>query len=97
MAEEQSELVTLIVGRLDDLKERLIVIETEMRRVTNLEVKLDETTKTADKALASTQSAHKRLDKFDDDITWLKRAVIGGFITFAFTLTGGIILFLITR
>lgn len=94
VAEERT-LVEVVVGKLDDLKERLIVIETEMRRVGSLENDLKATTKTANDADASTKSAHKRLDKMEENQQWLKRTMLGGFITFGFSLALGLILFVL--
>jgi tetrahydromethanopterin S-methyltransferase subunit G len=62
--------------KLDDIKERLIVIETKMAMFAGVE-------KESAEALQSTRSAHKRLDTVEDNITWLWRTVVGGLVVAA--------------
>jgi hypothetical protein len=64
--------------KLDDIKERLIVIETKMAMINGVE-------KDSTEALQSARSAHKRIDSVEDNITWLWRTVVGGLILAAIT------------
>lgn len=59
--------------KLDDIKDRLIVIETKMEMINGVE-------KDATEALQSTKSAHKRLDKVESNNTWLWRTVIAALV-----------------
>jgi len=65
--------------KLDDIKDRLIVIETKMAMINGVE-------KDATKALQSTSSAHKRLDKLESNNTWLWRTVIAALLVGAVNL-----------
>jgi tetrahydromethanopterin S-methyltransferase subunit G len=75
--------VSKLEEKLDDIKDRLIVIETKMAMYNGVE-------KESAEALQSTRSAHKRLDAVEDNITWLWRTVVGSLIVaaigFLFTL-----------
>ncbi|PEJ57387.1 hemolysin XhlA [Bacillus sp. AFS002410] len=62
-----------LAEKLDDIKDRLIVIETKMTMINGVE-------KDSTEALQSTRSAHKRLDGIEGNITWLWRTVVGGLI-----------------
>jgi predicted nucleic acid-binding Zn-ribbon protein len=70
--------VSKLEEKLDDIKDRLIVIETKMAMISGVE-------KDSTEALQSTKSAHKRLDSVEDNITWLWRTVVGGLILAAIT------------
>ncbi|MFO1445285.1 hemolysin XhlA family protein [Bacillus sp. Bva_UNVM-123] len=65
--------VSKLEEKLDDIKDRLIVIETKMEMINGVE-------KNATEALQSTKSAHKRLDKLESNNTWLWRTVIAALV-----------------
>jgi tetrahydromethanopterin S-methyltransferase subunit G len=80
------ENVSKLEEKLDDVKDRLIVIETKMDMINGLNDKVEKVDKVAAESLQSTRSAHKRLDKLDEHITWLWRTVVAGIIASGFTL-----------
>lgn len=94
-----NETMERAIEKIDDQGQRLtgIEVKVDMYREAQTEVarKLEGVDRTAHDALQSTKAAHKRLDSRDSDITWLKRAVIGGFITATFAFVGGLILAII--
>ena len=65
--------------KLDDIKDRLIVIETKMEMIKGVE-------KDANAALQSSKGAHKRLDKLESNNTWLWRTVIATLLVGAINL-----------
>jgi tetrahydromethanopterin S-methyltransferase subunit G len=65
--------VNKLEEKLDDIKDRLIVIETKMAMINGVE-------KDSTEALQSTRSAHKRLDAIESNVTWLWRTVVGALI-----------------
>ncbi|MFO1446001.1 hemolysin XhlA family protein [Bacillus sp. Bva_UNVM-123] len=65
--------------KLDDIKDRLIVIETKMEMIKGVE-------KDANEALQSSKGAHKRLDKLESNHTWLWRTVIATLLVGAINL-----------
>jgi tetrahydromethanopterin S-methyltransferase subunit G len=65
--------VSKLEEKLDDIKDRLIVIETKMAMINGVE-------KDSTEALQSTRSAHKRLDAIESNVTWLWRTVVGALI-----------------
>lgn len=85
-----------VIEKIDDQGQRLtgIEVKVDMYRESQNEVarKLEGVDKTATEAMASTKAAHKRLDSRDNEITWLKRTVIGGAIAMGFAIMGGIVL-----
>lgn len=109
MNESDIKWLERLAESFDDMKERLIRIEENVKtvqkvqeevsllgtKVTNIETSL--TTKVAN-VESSTKSAHKRLDKMEaadkqkaDDIRFLKRTAIAGFISFLFSIIAGVI------
>ncbi|WP_284037473.1 hemolysin XhlA family protein [Neobacillus sp. 114] len=71
--------VSKLEEKLDDIKDRLIVIETKMAMINGVE-------KDSTEALQSTRSAHKRLDEMQGNITWLWRTVIAAVLVGAVNL-----------
>jgi tetrahydromethanopterin S-methyltransferase subunit G len=71
--------VNKLEEKLDDIKDRLIVIETKMAMINGVE-------KDSTEALQSTRSAHKRLDAIESNVTWLWRTVVGALIVGAISL-----------
>lgn len=69
MPEIQHQVVS---DKLDDIKERLVIIETKMEQYKGID-------KFVHDALTSTTAAHKRLDRMEDTLTWVWR-IIGGAI-----------------
>lgn len=72
----------VVSGKLDDIKERLIVIETQMKHIQGVD-------KTANEALNEARQAQKEVTKIDANLTWAWRAigavVIAELLRFAFT------------
>jgi hypothetical protein len=96
----ENKAIEKLAEKMDDMREDLIQIKTKMDMVSDMNAKLDAAAKTADEALQSTRGAHKRIDKQEQDITWLWRTVVGGLIVggiggvlgifFAFMKGGGV-------
>lgn len=95
-----NEVLKKLADNFDDLKERLIRIEEGLKFVRAMEEDVDEAKRaadaaqrTADEALLSTRSAHKRIDSTENNQTWLWRTIVGavilGVITFVFFQNGG--------
>lgn len=62
--------LTQLSEKLDDIKERLVVIETKMEQYKGID-------RTAHDAEAIATSAHKRIDKVEDHLNWVWRIVVG--------------------
>lgn len=62
---------------LSDIRERVVRVETKIDLMTNVEDTAEEAKEIAVKALESTKSAHRRLDKVDKLIFWVGTTVIG--------------------
>lgn len=62
---------------LSDIRERVVRVETKIDLMTNVEDTAKEAKEIAVKALESTKSAHRRLDKVDKLIFWVGTTVIG--------------------
>lgn len=99
MEEYIRQLLTNFNDSFNDFKERLIRIEENVKNVGHLREDVDTLKQEHRDILASTKSAHKRLDTIDrneeakkSEMKWLRRAVITGFIGFFFTVLAGIIL-----
>jgi chromosome segregation ATPase len=80
-------VLTQLVEKFDDLKERLVRIEENVKSIGKVETELDILKLKVAETEASTKSAHKRQDEMqaklnekDQDIKWLKRQFIGGSI-----------------
>lgn len=58
---------------LSDIRERMVRVETKIDTFTDAD-------KTANEALASTKSAHRRLDKIDKIIFWASTLIIGAVV-----------------
>lgn len=94
-----NETMERAIEKIDDQGQHLTGIEVKVdmyrEAQTELARKLEGVDRVAHDAMQSTKAAHKRLDSRDNDITWLKRAVIGGFITAGFAFVGGLVLVVI--
>lgn len=91
------QVLNKLVDSFDDFKERLIRIEERLKVVGDIQKDVDAMKISVAEVAASSKSAHKRLDTMEkkeetkeNDIRWLKRAVITGFIGFFFTVVSGI-------
>lgn len=58
----------LVAEKLDDIKERLVIIETKMEAYKGMD-------RMAHDAVTSSTAAHKRMDKMEDTLTWLWRVL----------------------
>lgn len=69
---------------LSDIRERMVRVETKIDTFTDAD-------KTANEALASTKSAHRRLDKVDKIIFWAGTTIVGAVVIamIAMVLKGG--------
>lgn len=65
---------------LSKILQRLVRVETKIDGLASVERKVDETDDIAKDALASTKSAHRRLDKVDKVINWTATTIIGAVI-----------------
>ena len=66
---------------LNDIRERVVRVETKIDTMTDVQNTADVAKETANEALSSSRSAHKRINKIDKAIFWLVTAIIGGVIT----------------
>lgn len=57
-----------VTEKLDDIKERLVVIETKMEMYKGID-------RAAHDAIGQSTAAHKRLDKLEDTLTWVWRVL----------------------
>ncbi|OIJ12647.1 hypothetical protein BKP37_12650 [Anaerobacillus alkalilacustris] len=80
MSEAFEKVLDKLVESFDDFKERLIRIEENVRDVKSVKSDVEEL-KIKNASLESkASSAHKRLDKLENNQTWLWRTVMGGII-----------------
>ncbi|MCI3925168.1 hypothetical protein MO973_33655 [Paenibacillus sp. TRM 82003] len=73
-----------VIQKFDEVKERLIVIETKMDSFREIQNELKEIRKTAEDALQSTKAAHKRLDSYDKHLFVIWGALVAGAFKMAF-------------
>lgn len=71
---------------LSEIRERVVRVETKIDSMTEVQERAYEAEKTANEAMISTRSAHKRIDKIDKLIFWLSTTVIGAVILAVLTL-----------
>jgi hypothetical protein len=71
---------------LSDIRERVVRVETKIDSMTDVQHTAEVAKETASEALASTRSAHKRIDKIDKVNFWLGTTIIGAVITGVITL-----------
>ncbi|MGE7922388.1 hemolysin XhlA family protein [Viridibacillus arvi] len=65
---------------LTNILERTVRVETKIDLFNDVKDVAEEARDTADEALASTKSAHKRLDKIDKIVWWVGTTIIGAVI-----------------
>lgn len=77
---DNAQLLDKLSNALDDVKERLIRIEENVKDVKNIKTDVEELKVKYASMDAKASSAHKRLDNVENNQTWLWRTVIGGLI-----------------
>lgn len=65
---------------LADIRERIVRVETKLDAMTDLKETADDARAVAYEALASTQSAHKRLDMIVKIIFWAGTTIFGAIV-----------------
>lgn len=65
---------------LADIRERMVRVETKIDSMTEVQNTADDAKHIASAALASTKSAHRRLDKMDKIIFWSATTIIGAVV-----------------
>ncbi|MEK4712223.1 hemolysin XhlA family protein [Sporosarcina sp. FSL K6-5500] len=65
---------------LSDIRERMVRVETKIDTMTEVQTTADGAKEVANKALESTKSAHRRLDKMDKIIFWASTLIIGAVV-----------------
>lgn len=70
---------------LSKILQKLVRVETKIDGLASVERKIEETDDIARDALASTKSAHRRLDKVDKVINWTATTIIGAVILALFS------------
>ena len=65
---------------LSDIRERMVRVETKIDTMTEVQTTADDAKEIANTALASTKSAHRRLDKMDKIIFWSATTIIGAVV-----------------
>ena len=71
---------------LSEIRERVVRVETKIDTMTDVQKTANEAEKVANKAMDSSKSAHKRIDKIDKVIFWIATTVIGAVILAILTL-----------
>lgn len=82
----ENQVLAKLVDNLDDVKERLIRIEENVKRITDIQNDVDNLKIASTQHESSGKSAHKRLDSLENNQTWLWRTVIGAIIVGAISL-----------
>ena len=62
---------------LSDIRERMVRVETKIDTMAEVQSTADGAKEMANKAMESTKSAHRRLDKMDKIIFWSSTTIIG--------------------
>ena len=88
-------ILTKLSDNFDDLKERLIRIEENVRSIKDVKEEVDVLKIKANSLDSSTKSAHKRLDQMENDQRWMKRQLLGGMIGGGVTIITSILLAII--
>ncbi|WP_240415041.1 hemolysin XhlA family protein [Paenibacillus periandrae] len=80
-----------ITEQLTNVRLDLRELSTKMDTFKDMSRKIDEVDDLAKKAMESTKSAHRRLDRIDKLVTWLSTTVIGAIIlaVVGFVIKGG--------
>lgn len=65
---------------LSEIRERVVRVETKIDVMTDVQDTADEAKEIANKALESTKSAHRRLDKVDKLIFWAGTTIVGAVV-----------------
>lgn len=65
---------------LSDIRERIVRVETKIDGMTDVQDTADEAKSIASDALASTKSAHRRIDKIDKLVFWAGTTIVGAVI-----------------
>jgi DNA repair exonuclease SbcCD ATPase subunit len=101
---DENALLSKLADSFDDLKERLIRIEENVKQINVMKDDVDLLKVKIAEEEARSRSAHKRIDTLEatvkereSDIKWLKRQITIGFITFVFTVLAGVIVFAVTK
>ena len=100
---DNSNFLEKLADSFDDLKERLIRIEENVKDVPGIRADVDKLKVDIAQNREATKSGHKRIDAMEKaaeekekEIKWLKRQIIVGGITFFFTVAGSIITYIVT-
>lgn len=80
MSEAFEKVLDKLVESFDDFKERLIRIEENVRDVKSVKSDVEELKIKNASLEGKASSAHKRLDKLENNQTWLWRTVMGAII-----------------
>lgn len=62
---------------LTEIKERMVRVETKLDAITDIQSTANVAKEVANKALESTSSAHRRIDKIDKIIFWTTTTIVG--------------------
>ena len=62
---------------LTDIRERLVRVETKIDGMRDVRETAEAAEKTANEAIQSAKSAHRRIDEIGDNQKWLWRTVVG--------------------
>lgn len=73
---------------LSDIRERVVRVETKLDNMKDVQDEVKEVNKTANRAMESSKSAHKRLNKIDKAIFWLVTTIIGAVIVNVISILG---------
>jgi chromosome segregation ATPase len=101
---DENALLSKLADSFDDMKERLIRIEENVKQINDMKNDVDGLKIKIAEEEARARSAHKRIDTLEanekergNDIKWLKRQITIGFIGFIFTVLAGVIVFIVTK
>lgn len=74
------DLNNALANILTEIRERIVRVETKIDGMTDVQDTADKAKDVANEALASTKSAHRRLDKMDKIIFWASTLIIGAVV-----------------
>ena len=73
---------------LSEIRERVVRVQTKIDTMSEVQKEASDAKETANEALSSSKSAHKRINKIDKAIFWLVTTIIGAVIVNIISILG---------